>query len=80
MLDFVLSLLSALETLRLSTETTKIPMFFICHSLGGILFKKCLLMANERKELYGSIVQSIRGVAFFGTPHRGSGSASLSKT
>ncbi|KAH7403242.1 hypothetical protein BKA64DRAFT_444322 [Cadophora sp. MPI-SDFR-AT-0126] len=79
MMDFVLGLLSALETLRRSTETTKVPMFFICHSLGGILFKKFLLMANERKELYGSIVKSIRGVAFFGTPHRGSACASLSK-
>ncbi|KAH9215120.1 hypothetical protein DL95DRAFT_501463, partial [Leptodontidium sp. 2 PMI_412] len=80
MLDFVLGLLSALETFRRSTNTKNIPIFFICHSLGGILFKKCLLLANERKELYGSILTSTRGVAFFGTPHRGSGSASLSKT
>ena len=80
MLDFVLGLLSALETLRRSTDTSDIPIFFICHSLGGILFKKCLVMANERKKMYGSIVSSTKGVAFFGTPHRGSGAASLMTT
>ncbi|KAH7319435.1 hypothetical protein BKA65DRAFT_102242 [Rhexocercosporidium sp. MPI-PUGE-AT-0058] len=79
MLDFVLGLLSALETLRTSTNTEDVRIFFICHSLGGILFKKCLLMANERSNLYGSIASSICGVAFFGTPHRGSGGANLSK-
>ncbi|KAH9203807.1 hypothetical protein DL95DRAFT_239931, partial [Leptodontidium sp. 2 PMI_412] len=79
MLDFVLGLLSALEALRTSTKTSNIPIFFICHSLGGIVFKKCLLMANDRTKLYGSIISSTIGVAFFGTPHRGSGAASLSK-
>ncbi|KAL2063622.1 hypothetical protein VTL71DRAFT_5427 [Oculimacula yallundae] len=79
MLDFVLGLLSALVTLRRSTSTDKLRIYFICHSLGGILFKKCLLMANERKNFYGSILSSTCGIAFFGTPHRGSGGASLSK-
>lgn len=51
MLDFALGLLSALETLRRSTDTSTIPIIFLCHSLGGILFKKCLLIANDRSKL-----------------------------
>lgn len=72
MLDFALSLLNSLDTLRTSTYATTVPILFICHSLGGILVKKCLALAQERQKLYGDIKSSTIGVVFFGTPHAGS--------
>lgn len=47
---------------------------FICHSLGGIVFKKALLLANESREQNQHLVHdSCRvGVVFIGTPHVGS--------
>ncbi|KAF3766683.1 hypothetical protein M406DRAFT_233005, partial [Cryphonectria parasitica EP155] len=55
---FAEQLLEALLPLRLD-EVARRPIIFICHSLGGIVVKKSLL-------------HSVRGIVFFGTPHRGS--------
>lgn len=44
---------------------------FVCHGLGGIVFKKALVLAHENKGLYGEIGESVSGVVFLGTPHRG---------
>lgn len=51
------------------------PLVFICHSLGGLVFKQALLRAYER-ERYRSVAVRTVGVLFFGTPHRGSQFAS----
>ncbi|PVH74731.1 hypothetical protein DL98DRAFT_658590 [Cadophora sp. DSE1049] len=48
------------------------PMIFICHSLGGIVLKKALIIANEKADRYSSISRDTFGVMFMGTPHRGS--------
>ncbi|KAL6236379.1 hypothetical protein BDW75DRAFT_239330 [Aspergillus navahoensis] len=52
------------------------PIIFIAHSLGGIVVKEALVQAK-----LGHTYQSIRiatyGIAFFGTPHRGSHLAKL---
>jgi ankyrin repeat domain-containing protein 50 len=37
-----------------------------------------LRLAADRPKQYGDISWSVRGVIFFGTPHRGSGNANLS--
>lgn len=47
-------------------------MIFVAHSLGGIVVKKALIIANERSSLYGLILERVHGIAFMGTPHRGS--------
>lgn len=47
------------------------PLFFICHSTGGLVAKACLDLA-ARAEPYQAIVTSCYGIAFFATPHRGS--------
>ncbi|SPO06587.1 uncharacterized protein DNG_09277 [Cephalotrichum gorgonifer] len=52
------------------------PLVFICHSLGGLVFKQALLRAYER-ERYRPIATRTVGVLFFGTPHRGSQFASV---
>lgn len=47
------------------------PLFFICHSIGGLVVKLALTHAN-RNARYRSIVEACYGVTFFATPHRGS--------
>ena len=48
------------------------PILFICHSLGGIVFKKAMIIAHERSERYRTISRDTYGVLFMGTPNRGS--------
>jgi hypothetical protein len=42
----------------------------VCHSLGGIVVKQALCVANKQFTRYGSIVNAIAGVVFLSTPHR----------
>lgn len=47
------------------------PLFFICHSIGGLVVKLALTQAS-RSSKYRSILEDCYGVTFFATPHRGS--------
>ncbi|KUI53424.1 Protein SERAC1 [Cytospora mali] len=47
------------------------PVFFIAHSIGGLVVKQALLIAR-RDETYRGILFNCHGVTFFATPHRGS--------
>ncbi|KAJ5590354.1 hypothetical protein N7450_004326 [Penicillium hetheringtonii] len=47
------------------------PIFFICHSTGGLVAKACLALAS-RAEPNQAILTSCHGIAFFSTPHQGS--------
>lgn len=42
----------------------------VCHSLGGIIVKQALCVANKQFDRYGSTVNAVAGVIFFSTPHR----------
>ncbi|KAI0543731.1 hypothetical protein F4679DRAFT_577412 [Xylaria curta] len=57
---------------RLFLHADKRPLLFICHSLGGVVVKRALVIAHERSRRYGSITQDTFGIMFLGTPHRGS--------
>ncbi|KAJ5142587.1 Mitochondrial substrate/solute carrier [Penicillium bovifimosum] len=46
------------------------PIFFICHSTGGLVLKNALALAS--REPGQPILTSCYGIAFFATPHRGS--------
>ncbi|GKZ55459.1 hypothetical protein AnigIFM49718_000535 [Aspergillus niger] len=46
------------------------PILLVCHSLGGIIAKQALCVANKQFTRYGSIVNAIAGVIFLSTPHR----------
>ena len=50
------------------------PTVIICHTLGGIVVKKALIIAHERSSDvdYEDILVNTRGIAFLGVPHRGS--------
>ncbi|KAI1170900.1 hypothetical protein F4777DRAFT_591619 [Nemania sp. FL0916] len=71
--DFADELLENLMALRVSGAEQDRPILFVCHSLGGIVFKQ----ATYEVDRYQSLFRAIAGVAFFGTPHRGSNIASL---
>ncbi|KAJ5368859.1 uncharacterized protein N7496_008619 [Penicillium cataractarum] len=52
-------------------ERSRRPLFFICHSTGGLVAKVCLALAS-RAEPTQAILTSYYGIAFFATPHQGS--------
>ncbi len=52
------------------------PLFFVCHSLGGLLAKKILRFSyDQKKSHYYKIVRNTAGISFLATPHWGSGKA-----
>lgn len=74
--DKALELLNCLSAKRSPTAPGGLsrPIIFICHSLGGILVKKTLIIAHERDSNldFKDILVNTRGIAFLGVPHRGS--------
>ncbi|OCL11199.1 hypothetical protein AOQ84DRAFT_437835 [Glonium stellatum] len=71
--DYARTLLERLRAKRREFDpNVKRPILFICHSLGGIVFKKAMVIAHERSERYSAISKDTYGVMFMGTPHRGS--------
>ncbi|KAK3342450.1 hypothetical protein B0H65DRAFT_509552 [Neurospora tetraspora] len=52
------------------------PLFFIAHSIGGLVVKRALLKAHEDSR-YKDIKNNCHGVGFFATPHRGSSYMSM---
>jgi len=65
--------LVANRSLRKATER---PIIFVCHSLGGLVVKRCLIycknVRNIKIEKLRSIYVSTYGILFLGTPHNGS--------
>ncbi|QPC65061.1 hypothetical protein HYE67_007292 [Fusarium culmorum] len=64
---------------RRSQGTSKNPIIWVCHSLGGILVKRALLYSHDVRETHledlGSIYISTFGLIFLATPHVGSDAA-----
>jgi len=61
-------LLRNIEDLRRIEKETR-PLFFVCHSTGGLVVKMALTEAQRYKN---PILGDCYGVTFFSTPHRGS--------
>ncbi|KAL2266766.1 hypothetical protein VTJ83DRAFT_6118 [Remersonia thermophila] len=55
------------------------PIVFLGHSLGGIIIKQALCIANI-EPAFNDILSSTRGIVFFGTPHRGTDAAVWGET
>ncbi|KAJ4509984.1 hypothetical protein HRR83_007625 [Exophiala dermatitidis] len=55
------------------------PIFFVVHSLGGIVLKSALVDANlsDKSEVKKGIKLSTFGILFLGTPHEGSNAVPL---
>lgn len=74
--DKALDLLNRLGALR-DEDTQRRSVVFICHSLGGIVVKKALILAHERSSdpVFKDILINTKAIAFLGVPHKGSDSA-----
>ena len=70
------TLVSFLTTHRQSKGTTRNPIIWVVHSLGGIITKRALLHSYEIQDPHldhqRSIYVSTYGIIFLGTPHNGS--------
>jgi hypothetical protein len=55
-----------------ASESTRRPLFFICHSTGGLVAKACLALASRAEPNQQTVLTSCYGIAFFATPHQGS--------
>lgn len=74
------TLLNDLADARTNEVETKRPLIFVVHSLGGIVVKDALAQSRMDRTHLNVITPAVIGVCFLGTPHRGSGSASLGRT
>ena len=72
--DKALDLLNRLSAKR-NDDTHRRPIVFICHSLGGIVVKRALILAYERSSEFNDILTNTKAIAFLVVPHRGSGTA-----
>lgn len=76
--DKSIELINRLTMKRASVENGSTrPIIFVCHSLGGILVKKALILAHERSSdtHYRNILDNTKAIAFLGVPHRGADAA-----
>ena len=73
------NLLSDLVMLRKSDAAKLKPLIFIAHSLGGIVVKDALSLSSHGSTVIDAVLPATIGVMFLGTPHHGSGAASLGR-
>jgi hypothetical protein len=73
------TLITSLTLFRRGEGTSRNPIIWVGHSLGGILVKRALLHSNDVRaqfhEHFRSIYVSTFGIMFLGTPHMGSDAA-----
>ena len=69
--DNARSFIANLKELRRSLTQAKY-LFILAHSLGGIVLKRALvLLANDGDDESRMILKSVKGLVFFGVPHKG---------
>ncbi|KAH7119514.1 hypothetical protein B0J13DRAFT_569314 [Dactylonectria estremocensis] len=65
------------------TNTTKRPIIFVAHSLGGIIVKSALIHSDAARpgalHEHRSVKVSTYGIIFLGTPHQGAKGAQLGR-
>lgn len=60
----------------LTYRDLQVPIIFVTHSMGGLVFKKAFLEGSLDKH-YGRIIEAVKAVIFLSTPHRGSNMANF---
>ncbi|KAI0468074.1 hypothetical protein F4859DRAFT_223829 [Xylaria cf. heliscus] len=68
-------LLEQVKNMRSGLKKAR-PIFFICHSIGGLVVKAALVKARKHDQLR-TLVYDCHGITFFATPHRGSSYLSM---
>ncbi|KAF2176906.1 hypothetical protein K469DRAFT_721172 [Zopfia rhizophila CBS 207.26] len=81
--DHARSLVADLCLKRQLTKTSRRPIMFVAHSLGGIIVKSALIHSDAAQqgalEEHQSIKLSTYGIIFMGTPHQGGSGVALGK-
>ncbi|KAI5456651.1 hypothetical protein BGZ63DRAFT_395954 [Mariannaea sp. PMI_226] len=81
--DHALGLVSDLTRKRTLTNSSKRPIIFIAHSLGGIILKSALIHSDAARGgallKQRSIKLSTYGIIFMGTPHHGGNGVQLGR-
>ena len=69
--DIARSFIASLKELRRSLSPAKY-LFILAHSLGGLVLKRALvLLAQDGDDEEKMMLKSVKGLVFFGVPHRG---------
>lgn len=68
-----------LDKLKLAGVGKKRPVVWVAHSMGGLVLKNMLLIAEDKEEEYKSILDNSKGIIFYSTPHFGSQLAEYSR-
>ncbi|KAI1127149.1 Alpha/Beta hydrolase protein [Nemania abortiva] len=68
------NLLRLLNDSREDPIYANVPIVFVGHSLGGIVIKQAVVFSQDKTKLK-YVANDIKGMVFFGTPHRGSDAA-----
>ncbi|KAF5724944.1 heterokaryon incompatibility protein het-E-1 [Fusarium mundagurra] len=73
--EFAKDLLARLAMVRQDEwkRPIKRPIIFICHSMGGMVVKKAIIIAHEQQQTYTAIADSKLGIVFLATPQLGLG-------
>jgi len=81
--DHAESLITKLVSYRELTRTSDRPIIFIAHSMGGIVLKFALILANQTHEKHHfhhrSLADNTKGILFIGTPHQGTDSVTVAQ-
>ncbi|CUS12561.1 unnamed protein product [Tuber aestivum] len=78
-LDSAQSLLLDVKLLRSTPEERERPLVLIGHSLGGIIIKKALVIAQQRADSH-CVLDKLCCAVFLGVPHLGSSVANTAET
>lgn len=63
------ALLQCLLKERENQAIQEYPFLFVCHSLGGIIVKKALCLAQQDITTFGGLISVVSGIILMGTPH-----------
>lgn len=68
--DIALALANRLVSVGFGWRSAK-PMIFLCHSLGGIIFKETVIILASTSDQESSFLGKLRAMLFFGVPNAG---------
>lgn len=69
--DIARSFIASLKEIRRSLPPAR-SLFFLAHSLGGIVLKRALvLLGHDDQDEERKVLESVKALVFFGVPHKG---------